>query len=71
MFGIYTYANGLQFTGIVAESEEKAKEYLGNKYGSYQEVFIGRHEDGKPIYGKRFVPYYNKEAFEIKKLTVV
>jgi len=28
MVGIYVYKNGLKFTGVVAETEEKAWEYL-------------------------------------------
>ena len=71
MFGIYRYANGLQFTGVVAETEEKAKEYLANKYGKIQLVFTGKYEDNKPVYEERFVPSYNKEAFKIERLTVV
>lgn len=71
MVGIYKYACGLQFTGIVAETEEDAKKYLGNKYGRVQEVQVGRDDKFNPIYAKKFVPYYNEEAFEIKEITLI
>lgn len=57
MVGIYKYASGLQFTGIVAETEEDAKTYLRNKYGYTK--------DGE------FIPYYNEQAFEIKEVTFI
>lgn len=34
MFGIYTFENGLKFTGIIAETEEKAWNYLKEKYNT-------------------------------------
>lgn len=57
MVGIYKYANGLQFTGIVAETEEDAKTYLRNKNGYTR--------DGE------FVPYYNEDAIEIKEVIFI
>ena len=69
MVGIYKYENGLVFTGVIASSEEEAKAYLANKYGSFEQVFSGkRDENGYPIYEYEFVPKYNKSAFVIKEL---
>ena len=33
MFGIYKYANGLQFTGMVAKTEEEAWAYIKKTTG--------------------------------------
>lgn len=72
MVGIYKVANGLQFTGIVAETLEKAEEYLGNKYGKEQLQYNGQiDENNYPMYKKVFKPFYNKEAFKILPLTVI
>lgn len=71
MVGIYRYENGLQFTGVVASTVEDAKTYLGNKYGKIEPVFVGFDESGKPAYEEKFVPFYNKDAFEIKELVYV
>lgn len=71
MYGIYKYEGGLQFTGMVAHSVEEAEKYLGEKYGKVWEYPIGYDENDQLIYEKRFTPWYNKEAFKIKPLTVV
>ena len=71
MYGIYVYKNGLQFTGKIAKTEEEARNYLAQTHGKTESVFIGRDEKGLPIYEERFVPSYNKEAFEIKKLEII
>lgn len=69
MVGIYEYENGLKFTGIIADTVEKAEEYLKNKYGIIEKVYSGqRNKDGTPIYKEEFQPWYNKEVFEIKEL---
>ena len=34
MVAIFKYANGLQFTGLVAENENQAWEYLDKTYGT-------------------------------------
>lgn len=58
MFGIYKYECGLQFTGIVAKTEEEAWAYLDKKYG---------REINGVWYG------YNREcgAYEVRPLMVV
>lgn len=71
MVGIYKYACGLQFTGIVAETEEDAKAYLRNKYGYTTKVMIGRDDKFNPIFADKFIPHYNEEAFEIKEVTFI
>jgi hypothetical protein len=57
MVAIYKYELGLKFTGWVAENEEKAKEFLGNKYGYW--------------YKGKFCPSYNEEAFCFKTVEFV
>jgi len=60
MVGIYEYANGLVFTGIIAETEQKAWEYLDNKVN---EEFGGK---------LGFNPMKaNRSAFAIKEVTVI
>lgn len=71
MVGIYRYQNGLVFTGEIANSIEEAKAYLGKKYGRIEKVFSKWDNNGKPIYKSRFVPYYNKEAFEFLEVKIV
>lgn len=56
MVAIFKYENGLKFTGLVAESEEKAWEFLDEKYG-------------REIYGVKYG--CNHEAFCLKKVEVV
>jgi len=58
MFGIYEYACGLQFTGIVAKTEEEAWAYLDKKHG---------REINGVWYG------YNRDcgAYEVKPLKMV
>lgn len=56
MYGIFRYANGLQFTGLIAYSEEEAWDYLDKKYGEWiHGVFYG----------------CNRRAFEVQKLTTI
>ena len=51
MVGIYKYENGLVFTGIIAQSKERAESYLSVKYGSIEQVFTGEWDDNDcPIY---------------------
>ena len=70
MVGIYKYENGLVFTGIIADSKEKAEYYLANKYNSFERVFIGKwDENDEPIYERK--PKYNKSAIVIKELKQV
>ena len=72
MYGIYKKSAGLQFTGVVAKTEEDAKRYLGNKYGSMMPVFTGTwDENGYAVYEKKFVPWYREDIFEIIELEVV
>lgn len=72
MVGIYKFENGLKFTEIIAETVEKAEEYLGNKYGREMDKWTGaRDENNRPIYEKAFVPGYNKETFKILPLTLI
>lgn len=72
MVGIYKYSNGLQFTGIIANTKEEAEAYLANKYGYWDKRFTGkRDEKGCRIYEDALTPYYNKEVFEIRELTIV
>ena len=72
MFGIYKYEAGLKFTGKIAKTKELAEKYLGEKYGQVEDVWSGkRDENGYPIYVKKFVPWYNKEAFVIKELEII
>lgn len=72
MYGIYKKSAGLQFTGVVAKTEEDAKRYLGNKYGSIEDVCLGYNKVNKEfVYGKRFVPWYREDLFEIIELEVV
>ena len=62
MVGIYKYENGLKFTGIVAESEERAWEYLDawtNKHYPYFEK----------TYGVKVTA--NRNAYKIKEVTLV
>lgn len=56
MVAIFKYENGLKFTGWVAESEEKAWQFLDKKYG---------HE----IYNIKC--NCNHEAFYLKKIEKV
>ena len=56
MIAIFKYENGLKFTGLVAESEEKAWEFLDEKYG-------------REVYGIKYG--CNHEAFCLKKVEVV
>lgn len=71
MVGIYKYECGLKFTGIIAPNKEKAEKFLSEKYGYYNERYIGDDENGKPKWKKYFQPWYNKDAFEILELTTV
>ena len=72
MFGIYKYENGLQFTGKVAKTEQEAKNYLAQVYGTVKPVFTGKRQtDGTPIYEDRFVPGYNENAFVIQPVDLV
>lgn len=72
MVGIYKCENGLQFTGIIADTVEDAKRYLGNKYGYMSEKFTGEFdENGNLKYKEVFVPYYNPQTFKIKELTKI
>lgn len=71
MVGIYEYECGLKFTGLIANSYEEAEKYLGNKYGYTGDFYAGRDENGQSIWERRFIPYYNKEAFCIKELTII
>lgn len=71
MVGIYKYENGLVFTGVVANTVADAEAYLGNKYG-YREIEEFSHfENDCPVYTKRFVPRYNKNAFVIKSVEFI
>lgn len=71
MYGIYKIENGLRFTGIVAETEEKAVEYLSNLYGKWEEYPAKDWTPNNRKYVRKFIPQYNKEAFRIKKVTVI
>ena len=72
MFGIYKYENGLEFTGMIAESVADAEKYLENTYGSYENRYTGkRNSNNEPIYEEVFVPKYNKEVFKIIPVLVV
>lgn len=71
MVGIYKYENGRKFTGIIANSYEEAEKYLGNKYGHMGDVFVDWDENGQAIWERKFIPYYNKDAFDIEELTIV
>lgn len=62
MVGIYKYANGLVFTGIIAETEEKAWEYLDEQTNKR----FPKHEE---TWG--FKAMANRECYEIKKVTLV
>ena len=69
MVGIYKYENGLVFTGIIAQSKQRAESYLAVKYGSIEQVFTGEwDENDEPIYERKFVPKYDKSVFVIKEL---
>lgn len=57
MFGIYKYECGLQFTGLVAATEEEAWAYLDKTYG-------------KEIYGHRYGVSRNG-AWAVKELKMV
>ena len=63
MVGIYEYANGLVFTGIIAETEQKAWDYLDKK--ANKEPF--RYQ-GKLLEGLKKA---NREAYVIKKVIIV
>ena len=68
MFGLYTYRNGLQFTGIVALKKEDIMNYLKETYGVETPIPTGeRTEEGYPIYKTEKV-FMNTDAFEIKEL---
>lgn len=56
MVAIFQYQNGLKFTGWVAESEEKAWQFLDEKYGC-------------EMYGIKCG--CNHKAFHIKKIEMV
>lgn len=71
MYGIYQYKNGLHFTGIITTTEEKAIEYISNLCGSWQEKPAKDWTPTNRKYEKIFVPYYNKNAFTIKKVKVI
>lgn len=57
MVAILKYENGLVFTGWIAENEEKAKEFLGKKYGY--------------TINNVFYPSYNKYAFKFQEVKIV
>lgn len=63
MFGIYQYQNGLQFTGIIAKTEEEAWAYLDKK--------IGKESKMKLSNGEWYYPRANRKAFEIKKIKLI
>ena len=56
MVAIYKYEMGLKFIGKIAESEEKAWEYLDKTYG-------------RQFYGEWIG--CNRDAFELKEVEVV
>ena len=62
MVGIYKRACGLKFTGIIAENEEKAWEYLDKKlnedFPKYAEV-----------YGLELTA--NRDCYEIRKVILI
>lgn len=62
MVAIFKYQNGLQFTGIVAETEEKAWAYLDKKIGEENKVKIDKHW---------YYPKANRKAFEIRPVTLI
>lgn len=62
MVGIYKYQNGLKFTGIVAETEEKAWAYLDKKVGEKNKMQIA---------GQWYYPKANRKAFEVKTVTLI
>lgn len=62
MVGIYKYENGLKFTGIVAETEKKAWAYLDKKVGKENKFRIGK---------EWFYPKANRNAFEVKPITLI
>ncbi len=64
MVGIYKYANGLVFTGIIAETEQKAWEYLDNEINKEPLMYFGEKLDFGPRKASR-------SAFVIKEVIVV
>lgn len=71
MVGIYKYSNGLEFTGIVADTYEEAEKYLSYQHGYMTEKFIGWEEDKYSIFETVFCPYYNKEVYKIYPITKI
>ena len=63
MVGLYKYANGLVFTGIVANSEQEAWAYLDKKVSETPIMYRGRQlESAKKA---------SRTAFVIKEVTLV
>lgn len=63
MVGIYKYANGLVFTGIVANSEKEAWAYLDKKVSEKPLMYRGRKlESARKA---------DRTAFVIKEVTLV
>ena len=62
MVGIYRYENGLKFTGIIAETEEKAWTYLDEEANKR----IPKFEEVWGIKAKA-----NKDCYEIKEVTLI
>ena len=71
MYGIYKIENGLHFMGIVTETEQKAIEYLSNLYGKWEEYPAKDWTPNNRRYIRKFIPYYNKEVFKIKEVSVI
>ena len=71
MVGIYKYENGLQFTGVVAETKEKALEYLTEQYGVMEDKWTGKWDENDiPVYEKVKV-FRGHRTFEIKEIKFI
>lgn len=66
MVGIYKYANGLQFTGMVAKSRKKAVEHLFNQFLAKQPA-SRRDWYSVKAFEKEIMPH----TFEIKEIEMV
>lgn len=62
MVGIYKYENGLKFTGIIAENEEKAWEYLDKEINK-------RFPKFEEVWGIKTKA--NRDCYEIKEVTLI
>lgn len=62
MYVLYTFANGLKPTGIIADSEEKIINYLNKKY---------LHTDTLTDGSINIYPCWNHNAFRIKKEKII